>query len=145
MAEGGLKSIVDKVRKQSKQNNIGFTPKKPIQLEYKKRDSDHINESLHKWIGQSIDTQLTMKNWLSKQLYKLLVGEIIAIFVLVILSGIKFLNLQQWLIALIFNVVILQTFGLVFVIVKNVFPSEDKILEHLNNMRVEKNNNHKTL
>jgi hypothetical protein len=141
MPTGGLKSILDKVRddiSKANQPSLNFKTIPATFRDQKARTGDKIDDYLHIWINDYIKKQLQLKESLSKKILFLLKIEIIGVFLLVISSGLKWIELEQWLVALIFNIVILQTFGLVLIIVKNVFPSEDKILENLGNMRERK-------
>lgn len=135
--KGGLQTILDRAREDIRVNQSRLNLKRqPANIEHQEaRKRDKIDENLHIWINAYIEKQLELKKTLSNRIFWLLLCEIIVAFVLVIMSGFKLIQLEQWLIALIFNVVIFQTFGLVYIIVKNVFPSEDKILQNLADLR----------
>lgn len=113
---------------------------KPIVNDPSERIEDKkLNEHIPGWLDKYIKQQLSKQQWLSKGLFILLVAEIFIAFAIVCFVGWKWLVLDQWLVALIFNVIILQTFGLVFVVVKNIFPNKGTILEHLKSIHNGKN------
>lgn len=139
MSTKGWPTTLDKARADIRVNQSRLNLKsrsQHVRIEQQEvRERDKVDEHLHIWINDYIKKQLELKKILSNRIFSLLVIEIGVVFGLVIASGSKLIELEQWLIALIFNVVIFQTFGLVYIIVKNVFPSEDKILENLADLR----------
>lgn len=66
-------------------------------------------------------TWITLRNSYANKVFWLLALEIIALFVIIILVGAKVLVLQPWIVNIFSSAVLLQSFGLVKVIVKNLF------------------------
>ena len=99
--------------KKSVRQTINIQPKNKTSLKHNDLVSDIDDFDKDQWIK--------LRTSYANKLYWLLVGEIVGLFLLLILIGLKIINIEESTINITIVAVIVQTFGLVKEIVTNLF------------------------
>lgn len=97
------------------------------------RTKDRADFNDHE-LWEKVSTYLNNSNKLrdnySEKLYWLIVGEVLGVFLCLLLYGFGKIVVPQWMFALIISGVLAETFYTIHLITENLFPKKD-VMEHL--------------
>jgi hypothetical protein len=113
-------NAIDELRYMGQENPA--SPENLEELRNKAEEQRKVDN--HKEELESKKNLRDLKKKYATWLFGLLAVEILLIFGIVIAQGFKCIEIEQWLLALIFETVIAQSFGLVLLVTKHLFPVE---------------------